>query len=735
MYQQPAFFYQSFEDDVKPSWDGTAREWFYPTDGYSWKVRFSPNQPGTWEYKIVALDAGGTAESGVYSFTVVPSASKGFIKVSEADPRYFDFGNGQIFSSPGLNAGARLDDPVAGNEPLYSELRENDINFVRSWISGIYGSAWLEWLGGRNIYDGYLPRSGLLPFHDPVRKRDVLALYLDYDRDGDAGWFDACRFQFWNDPEAVKPNTAYKLEITYWGDRIEGPRDPSHPSYGLVGKIGGQWFANCYEPGTSEVVTNYGGNTADWGTLTGVWSSGDNNFLPRIYIGLENVAQGGAYIKSISLREDLGNGRYGPEILAEPSLEYEFYIPEQSAYAMDKVVELAETYGLYLKLVVMDKSDEIYSKLDDDGTWVVGGEPDNEDGFYGLGRPVNKTRWLQQAWWRYLQARWGYSPNIHSWELTNEGDPFLVPHWEMADEFGKFMHCRVFGVPVSPDDGADCTFEHPNSHLVTTSFWHSFPGYAASTDQGFWGGPKYPNVDYADVHAYISTSYAPLEEKVAMEDDSAYYHTWHSQDLRGWQFDFPIVRGEAGMDQHDAQCQDCLGIEKDVEGVWAHNYLWSTLHSGALYELDWWWGGEHGHIVKPGAYSHLHIYKAISDFLKDIPLSNGHYEDLAAMVSDDRLRAWGQKDLANGQAHLWIQNKAHTWRNVVDGVSIPATSGSVTLPGFRPGATYIVKWWDTNTGQPASTETLLSQSDGSLKLEIVGLETDVAAKISRGSSG
>ncbi len=382
-----------------------------------------------------------------------------------------------------------LDDPVKGNESLYSDLQANDISFLRSTISGIYGSAGLEWMGARNIYDGNLPRTGLLPFHDPVRDRDVLTLHLDYERDGDTGWFDACRFQFWDDPEAVKPNTTYKVEITYWGERIKGPRDRKHPEYGLVGKIGPSWSSNCHEPQVGQVTTSHGGDTSDWGTINGTWYSGDNNFLPRIYLGLENVKSGSAYVASISLREDLGGGRYGPEIIAEPSMEYGSYISEQSAYALDKVVEVAEKYGMVLKLAVMDKNDEIFRKLDDDGTWVIAGEPDNEDGFYGLGREVNKTRWLQQAWWRYLQARWGYSPSIHSWELTNEGDPFLTRHYEMADEFGKFMRCRVFGVPVSSDAGAVCTFDHPNRHLVTTSFWHSFPGYAASTEPGFWGSP------------------------------------------------------------------------------------------------------------------------------------------------------------------------------------------------------------------------------------------------------
>jgi hypothetical protein len=48
----------------------------------------------------------------------------------------------------------------------------------------------------------------------------------------------------------------------------------------------------------------------------------------------------------------------------------------------------------------------------------------------------------------------------------------------------------------------------------------------------------------------------------------------------------------------------------------------------------------------------------------------------------------------NGQAHLWIQNRAHTWKNVVDGVSISDVTLTVTVSGFQPGESYAVQWWD-----------------------------------------
>jgi hypothetical protein len=727
IYRQPAFFYHYYQDGgLKSSWDGDLHEWYYPTGQTAWKVRFSPNQLGTWHYRLRAADAGGSGLSDTYSFTVIPSDKRGFLRASKKDPRYFEFDDGTLFLSPGLQAGGHLDDPIKNNEPDFIEFRKNHIRLLRNWISGLYGAGWPRWLGGRNLYDGYLPRPGILPFHDPVGNRDVMTLYLTYPE----GWFDACRFEFWDDSEAIKPNTTYKLSIRYWGQNIAGPRVAGHANYGLVGKISESWCPNCYEPGTGSVVTGYGANTSEWGTIEGTWFSGNYNFLPKVYVGLENVTHGTANILSISAREVLGGGQYGPEIMQQPSMEYELYFPDPALYAMDKYVELAEKHDMYLKLVLMDKNDQIYYKLDDDGTFVIGGEGDNQDGFYGLGRGRNKTRWLQQAWWRYLQARWGYSPNVHSWELTNEGDPFLTKHWEMTDELGKFMHCGAFGVAVGQGDGNPCTLEHPNRHMVTTSFWHSFPGYSAQTGSGFWGNPKYPNVDYADAHAYIATSPAPVADKLLMEKDAAYYHLWHSREYGSWKFKFPIVRGEAGMVPYNGSTddKDGLGLQGDLQGIWYHNFVWSSLDSGALYEIYWY---ADPHVYKPGTYDHRHVALSFHNFMQGIALNSGRFQDLAAEISDANLRVAGQKDLAAGSAHLWIQNRNHTWKNVVDGVSIAPVSGTIRIGGFAPNRAYKLEWWDTQktASQVTSTDSLTSDADGVLAVPVHAVAADVALKI------
>ena len=85
-----------------------------------------------------------------------------------------------------------------------------------------------------------------------------------------------------------------------------------------------------------------------------------------------------------------------------------------------------------------------------------------------------------QYYWRYLIARWGYATNIHSFEVTNEGDPFDGNHYDLTNAMAGYFLAN-----------------DPNKHLVTTSMWGSFPVGL------FWANPLYPNVGYTDEHRYV----------------------------------------------------------------------------------------------------------------------------------------------------------------------------------------------------------------------------------------
>jgi uncharacterized protein YkvS len=79
---------------------------------------------------------------------------------------------------------------------------------------------------------------------------------------------------------------------------------------------------------------------------------------------------------------------------------------------------------------------------------------------------------------------------------------------------------------------------------------------------------------------------------------------------------------------------------------------------------------------------------------------------------------------------LWIQNRDHTWWNVVNNIPIkPVEKVEIELCDFKDGG-YIVEYWDTYTGVVVKIEETVAVN-GEIHLTIEDLEKDVALKIYR----
>ncbi len=79
-------------------------------------------------------------------------------------------------------------------------------------------------------------------------------------------------------------------------------------------------------------------------------------------------------------------------------------------------------------------------------------------------------------------------------------------------------------------------------------------------------------------------------------------------------------------------------------------------------------------------------------------------------------------------AMAWIQNKDHTWWNVVNKVPVePLRQISMELEGFQSGE-YVVEWWNTYSGEIANQETV-RVTDGKIPLSVGNLENDIAVKL------
>jgi hypothetical protein len=709
VFTQPAFFYQDYR--FQPDLNGSGQDWIYPSGSASWEVRFAPDEVGSWRYHLTVQDAGGQFSTPSGTFVVVTSPNHGFVRVSP-DPRYFQFEDGTYF--PGLGYNMNFDhiswsSPVSGNADNFRIMGQNGIQLVRMWLSewSIFGAAWNPWRWiGANPDWHYLDTAVSYGNHG-------VSLQLTQADDAcisEGHWLSA--------PIAVKPHTRYRVRVRVMTKNLSGPRIAGQP-FGFVAKIplnADSWLwgpgKNCNDPGVGQVVTDRLAVDSDWTEVTGTYTSGNESFLPAFYLALENVDGGSlAFVDHVWMEEDLSGGSYGPNILVKPGMDHQNYFDQRSSYAFDRVVELAQRNGVYLRPVVMEKNDWILNRIGYSGNFVTDSQAGN-DNFYGDWRNMTRVRWLQQAWWRYLQARWGYATIIHSWELLNEGDPYNGLHYTLADEFGKYMH------QFKPDD-----------HLVSTSNWTSFPR------TGFWASPAYPNLDFADVHTYIDES---NQLRIRVDDDEVLVDnsntiadtaavTQKISSLLGAKGRYgagkPIIRGEIGF--VDQQGSETESFAADKKGVWLHNFIWGGINAGGLLESYWY---EEPHIYGSG-FDHRNEFGAYYRFIKDIPLNNGHYEDAQAEVSTAALRAWGQKDLTTGQAHLWIQNVGHTWQAMAVGEVIAPVSGLVILSGFAPGESFKAQWWDTYLGTIDREQMIRADGQGTIELTIAGLTSDLGVKI------
>jgi uncharacterized repeat protein (TIGR01451 family) len=870
VYIQPAFLYQPYAYTIHND-----RMHLYPTGEPEWRVRFAPPLAGTWRYRIQATDASGTTvypASGDLTFTVIQSDSPGFVHVSSTDSRYFEFDDGTPFIGMGHNEGFGAHRPIRDAAEKFARFAASRANFFRVWMPGssIFGSAWWSWTSHHLNYDGYIPPTSLTA-EEAYSDGDVsMKLWAD----------NPCMFQGFTGQIPVLPGRSYRVRVRIKTLGVTGPAQVGEP-HGFVVKLGGWLDRACSLAGTGTPVTPYVADTGGvWQVITGTLATNaDQYFLDNLYLTLNNTTGGVAYVDEVWLEEELGGGQYGPNLIRKPKMNAHTYFDPYPAWVWDSILDDAAAHDVYLKLVVLEKGEWIFDRITSSGTLTTTASNDN---FYAA--PDTKVRWLHQAWWRYLTARWGYSTAVHSWELLNEGDPYNGNHYDQAQAFAEYIH------------------EHdPNRHMVTTSNWHSFPV------REFWGNPAYPDLDYADLHAYVSTGWgeypvwgsgppsplafegdaahvrggvghslrvpgsewvfsaavppsrlaihgrgewiirfwtksegfsgscpyddpdtiagprlmwildngqpgsrsnvvppastgenyrcsapagthgwtefdsahtadgseAPVSARIIVTDDlthslyvgvqnifgsggtawiddieivapdgtvlptngsvgldsmhedaalytAAYSLLWGGRSRAG--ASKPLVRGEAGLDHPGGPQQELDDLARDTDGVWLHNLIWGGINPGGMYDLYWWPSNIRNHDL----YYH---YKPYRDFMDGIALSNGHYQDAGATVSHPDLRAWGQKDIVDGKAHLWVQNRNHTWRNVVDGVAIPGLSGQITVPDIKPGP-YAVEWWDPYTGAITKADVVEAGSNGLVLALPAPLTDDVAVKVS-----
>jgi hypothetical protein len=141
----PGFFYQGYERTQ----DDAGNEKLIPIGPPSWKVRFAAREPGRYAYHVTLKDSRGEVRSPDEAFEATPSPDpRGMVRVSQADPRYFEFENGEFFYPQGINMrdggnqAAAQRGTYAFDEYLPA-FRDAGLSFVRTWMCAWW--AGIEW--------------------------------------------------------------------------------------------------------------------------------------------------------------------------------------------------------------------------------------------------------------------------------------------------------------------------------------------------------------------------------------------------------------------------------------------------------------------------------------------------------------------------------------------------------------------------------------------------------------
>jgi len=93
----------------------------------AWKIRFSPNETGTWTYRVSVEDYQGKVYSKVHTFTAVESAHHGWIRTSNDNPHYFQYDDSTSFYGIGVYS------PWGNDQQRLDTFSKHHANLLALW--------------------------------------------------------------------------------------------------------------------------------------------------------------------------------------------------------------------------------------------------------------------------------------------------------------------------------------------------------------------------------------------------------------------------------------------------------------------------------------------------------------------------------------------------------------------------------------------------------------------------
>lgn len=427
----------------------------------------------------------------------------------------------------------------------------------------------------------------------------------------------------------------------------------------------------------------------------------------------------------------------------------------ESAWRMDRILEMASERGLMVQLVLADHgafSDRWSRRCNNPGDGCTPGEPG-----YDPGNPYNQINGgpipddrpdlffsdpgaaeLFRQRLRYIVSRWGAYANVLAWELFNEvqfvgyaehnpgNDPALrtaIQNWhhDMAEYLGD----------IDPFD-----------HLVTTS-----------SDSAGLTGPIWedPLIDLVQVHDYNFDTVTSARD-LALHESVTSLQATHGKPVIIGEFGIGAVQRPGGglgnpernyeltpNPDHQFDPATFPGANVDeqhlLEGTHIHNGAWAGAlsRSGAM---SWWWGT---YLIDNGARNRTppefplndRVFPALTTFLQDEDLSDPSWA-AASVIPSPGVIALGLQD--EDRALLWVRETANEFGSGSPPASTSGrtTSGAEVDVSAMVDGSYIVDVHATTGAGELLASVDATATGGMLHIEVPDFVGDVALKIRPG---
>ncbi len=350
-------------------------------------------------------------------------------------------------------------------------------------------------------------------------------------------------------------------------------------------------------------------------------------------------------------------------------------------WQLDHVIETAERQGMYVMLSLFNHG---AFSLDFNSEWAD--NPYNVANGGPLAQPRDfftnpQAIELVRRRLRYIAARWGYSPNIMSWELWNEVDLADHPTGGEVEQWHQQM-----GDLLRQLD--------PNDHLISTSLATRYQLL------NLW---KLDNVDFTQLHLY---SFAGIPLNFTELVPVAIGRLARNSK--------PVLFGEGGVDSRGPA--ETIANDPNADGF--HDILWSGLTSESFGSgMSWWWDN----VVEPqNLYSHFAPLAALTKGV-DFAGEGFGVQHLSSTAGSGQSvnTTWL---VGRNTVLAWIKNAGHQWTAPDPS---PVSGAVLTLPELPAGA-WTATWIDTRTNAHTTAGAIAAAT-----IEVPVFERDTALRLDR----